>query len=268
MRQCPTRPPGPASNVGHRLDAPERAPDQDWSGSLAKIEINPVTGAALLQPPTWDTATRLKAVTDVAGGWLTGRHIVTMNEAGVKVPFLWGSLGANQQDSLAPTKPLKGQAVLEFLRGNRTKEGEKVGQFRVRASPLGDIVDSSPVYIGAPGAPYLDVSDPGYSGFKSTFAARAPRLYVGANDGMLHALDEATGNETWAYVPTPLFRGGSATALPPVPNDPRTGLGALAYQDGALPAFRQIHGMESGEVIGVLGGGGPGSVYRPGTPRM
>ena len=124
--------------------------------------------------------------------------------------------------------PLKGQAVLEFLRGNRTKEGEKVGQFRVRASPLGDIVDSSPVYIGAPGAPYLDVSDPGYSGFKSTFAARAPRLYVGANDGMLHALDEATGNETWAYVPTPLFRGGSATALPPVPNDPRTGLGALA----------------------------------------
>ncbi|TMH09094.1 MAG: hypothetical protein E6H67_00075, partial [Betaproteobacteria bacterium] len=31
---------------------------------------------------------------------------------------------------------------------------------------------------------------------------------------------------------------GSATALPPVPNDPRTGLGALAYQDGALPAFR------------------------------
>ena len=45
---------------------------------------------------------------------------------------------------------------------------------------------------------------------------------------------EVTGNETWAYVPTPLFRGGSATALPPVPNDPRTGLGALAYQDGAL----------------------------------
>ncbi len=81
--------------------------------------------------------------------------------------------------------------------------------------------------------------DPGYSGFTSAQSARPPRLYVGANDGMLHVFDDATGNETWAYVPTPLYRGATAgTALPPATNDPRTGLGALAYQDGALPAFR------------------------------
>ncbi|TMH09095.1 MAG: hypothetical protein E6H67_00080, partial [Betaproteobacteria bacterium] len=154
--------------------------EQDWSGSVAKIQIDPTTGAALVQPPIWNASDQLNAVLTPTvakpAPWFTERRSVTMNEAGVKVLFLWGSLGANQQDSLAPTKPLKGQAVLEFLRGNRTKEGEKVGQFRVRASPLGDIVDSSPVYIDPPGAPYLDVSDPGYSGFKSTFAARAPRL--------------------------------------------------------------------------------------------
>jgi type IV pilus assembly protein PilY1 len=173
-----------------------------------------------------------------------------MNESGNRVPFLWGSLGAHQQDSLAPGKPAKGQLVLDFLRGSRQKEGEKVGQLRVRTSPLGDIVDSSPVYVGPPNSVYLDSNDANYSSFMSTFAGRAPKLYVGANDGMLHVFDDATGNETWAYVPTPLYRDGSAavtiscTAGPAaVPcgtagGDTRAGLGALAYQDGALPAFR------------------------------
>jgi type IV pilus assembly protein PilY1 len=211
---------------------------QSWSGSLAKLQIDPATGIPLVQPPIWDASAQLTAVTTPPAGWLTGRRIVTMNEAGVRIPFLWASLGPNQKDSLAPGRPVKGQAVLEFLRGNRAKEGGSVGKLRVRASPLGDIVDSSPVYIGAPNAPYLDATDPGYSAFKGALSARPPQIYVGANDGMLHVFAEATGNETWAYVPTPLFRGGTATALLPVPNDPRTGLGALAYQDGALPAFR------------------------------
>ena len=214
--------------------------EQSWSGSLAKIEINPVTGAALVQPPTWDTATRLKAVTDVAGGWLTGRRIVTMNESGVRIPFLWGSLSAGQRDSLAPGKPdARIQSIVAFLRGDRTKEGERVGKLRLRApSPQGDIVDSSPVYVGRPSAPYLEANDPGYTAFKAAFNGRLPHVYVGGNDGMMHVIDDANGNERWAYVPTPLFRGGLARPLDPVPNDPKTGLGALAYQDGALPGFR------------------------------
>jgi type IV pilus assembly protein PilY1 len=213
--------------------------EQGWSGSLTKLQIDPTTGVPLAQPPIWDASAQLTAVTTPPAGWLNGRRIVTMNEAGTRIPFLWASLGANQKDSLAPGRPLKGQAILEFLRGNRAKEGGNVGQLRVRLSPMGDIVDSSPVYVGPPNAPYLDANDPGYSGFKSgPMSTRAPQLYVGGNDGMLHVFDDASGNESWAYVPTPLFRGGSATALPPVPNDPRTGLGALAYQDGALPPFR------------------------------
>ena len=199
-----------------------------------------MTGAALLQPPTWDTATRLKAVTDVAGGWLTGRRIVTMNEAGAPIPFLYDNLSAGQRGSLAPGKPpARIDSIVAFLRGDRTKEGERVGKLRLRApSPQGDIVDSSPVYVGRPSAPYLEANDPGYTAFKDAFSGRLPHVYVGGNDGMMHAIDDANGNERWAYVPTPLFRGGLARTLPPVPNDPRTGLGALAYQDGALPGFR------------------------------
>jgi type IV pilus assembly protein PilY1 len=232
--------------------------EQSWSGSLAKIQINPTTGLPLLLPPIWNASDQLIAATTPVDGWRTGRRIVTMNESGTRIPFLWGSLGANQRDSLAPGKPAaRTQQILQFLRGDRSREGEKVGRLRVRTSPLGDIVDSSPVYVGAPNAPYLDASDPGYSGFKSSFSTRAPRIYVGANDGMLHAFDDANGNETWAYVPTPLFRDGSVavglacqasnTAVPcgTAGGDPKTGLGALAFQDGALPAFRHHFYVDS-----------------------
>jgi type IV pilus assembly protein PilY1 len=203
-----------------------------WGGSLAKIQFDPTTGVPGAQQ--WDAADRLAAqlVVDAGHGkptpWFSERKIVTMTEGGVKIPFLWTNLSASQKDSLAPGKPTRGQAVLEFLRGNRSKEGVKLGQFRKRPSNtvLGDIVDSSPLYVGAPNWPYTDDNDPGYSTFVTANSARAARIYVGANDGMLHAFDDVTGNETWAYVPSSLFRSDS------------TGLGGLSYQDGALPPFR------------------------------
>ena len=176
--------------------------------------------------------------------WFTERKIVTTNESGTAVPFLWANIGANQRDSLAPGKPAaRGQAILEFLRGNRAREGAKLNQLRSRNTALGDIVDSEPVFVGAPNAPYRDGDDPGYSAFKSSFAARAGRIYAGANDGMLHVFDDATGNESWAYIPSALFRGGTAGG------DVKTGLGALAYQDGALPPFRHHYYVDGAPKI-------------------
>src|SRR5690348_18469876 len=58
---------------------------------------------------------------------------------------------------------------------------------------LGDIVDSSPAY-----------------------STDSKSLFVGANDGMLHAFDSATGKEQFAYVPAGLKFSGT------------TGLGALS----------------------------------------
>src|SRR5690606_12721246 len=52
------------------------------------------------------------------------------------------------------------------------------GLLRNRASVLGDIVNSSPAYVDD-----------------------TKTLYVGANDGMLHAFDSETGVEQFAYVP-------------------------------------------------------------------
>ena len=85
-----------------------------------------------------------------------------------------------------------GANMVSFLRG------QPQTQYRTRTKILGDIVNSSPVYVGKPGFNY---ADSGYAKFKTDNASRGKTLYVGANDGMLHAFNAANGTERWAYVP-------------------------------------------------------------------
>jgi hypothetical protein len=65
---------------------------------------------------------------------------------------------------------------------------------------LGDINHSTPVVIGPPSedSAYMGA---GYADFKTAYASRPKVLYVGANDGMLHCFDVATGEELWAFIP-------------------------------------------------------------------
>ncbi|MBT9456890.1 MAG: PQQ-binding-like beta-propeller repeat protein [Burkholderiaceae bacterium] len=86
-----------------------------------------------------------------------------------------------------------GANMVDFLRGQTHTE------YRTRNQVLGDIVNSSPVYVGVPGFAY---TENGYGTFKSSQKDRLPTLYVGANDGMLHAINAATGQERWAYIPS------------------------------------------------------------------
>ncbi|HXX83797.1 MAG TPA: PilC/PilY family type IV pilus protein [Casimicrobiaceae bacterium] len=228
---------GPTANFYYRVGF-----EPDWGGSLIKIAIDPMTGVtgAAAWSASGQLDTQLQITVSDPQPWFSKRKIVTMNESGVAVPFLLANLGPHQQDSLAPgSTAARQEMILEFLRGNRLKEGTKLGQLRARPTALGDIVDSSAVFVGPPSAPYRESDDSGYAAFMSTFSGRAAEIYAGANDGMLHAFDDATGNETWAYIPSPLYRGGLAGG------DPKTGLGALAYQDGALPPFKHHYYVDS-----------------------
>jgi hypothetical protein len=70
---------------------------------------------------------------------------------------------------------------------------------QVREQPLGAIVDSTPAILDPPS---LDPPpDPEYPGFASNLINRRTLVFVGANDGMMHAFDARTGLEVWAYVP-------------------------------------------------------------------
>jgi type IV pilus assembly protein PilY1 len=68
---------------------------------------------------------------------------------------------------------------------------------------LGDVVNSSPIFVGKPPFQYQDAS---YITFRNNNAARIQMVYVGANDGMLHGFDAATGVERLAFIPGAVFR--------------------------------------------------------------
>jgi type IV pilus assembly protein PilY1 len=176
---------------------------------------------------------------------------VTINDStSAAVPFRLANLSATQQSSLSAgwsavvTPPPTSQAVLNFLRGDKSNEGINTGSFRTRAHLLGDIVYSGAVPVAAPNAPYLDTGttgspNPGYNTFKSTKASRTPAVYVGGNDGMLHAFDDSVANggkETWAFIPAALFNGADPNDTAHTPT-PAYQLGALSYRRGGIPLF-------------------------------
>lgn len=88
--------------------------------------------------------------------------------------------------------------MVDYLRGQ-----PKTG-YRPRDAVLGDLVNSSPVFVGKPGFKYLE-NDYATWASSEAMAKRQRTLLVGGNDGMLHAFkdaDDATGGtEMWAYVP-------------------------------------------------------------------
>lgn len=100
------------------------------------------------------------------------------------------------------------ETLVDFLHGQKTFEDLAANPaldhriYRKRESVLGDITASDPVHVGKPLFDYLDN---GYAAYKTAQAGRAGTVYVGANDGMLHAFDASNGKERWAYIPTILL---------------------------------------------------------------
>jgi len=103
-----------------------------------------------------------------------------------------------------------GSALVNYVRGQRGKENfirnDLNALYRTRDHVLGDIVNAQPVFVKAPFANY---TDSGYDAFKTSNATRTAMVYVGANDGMLHAFyagssssDALGGEERWSFIPS------------------------------------------------------------------
>lgn len=65
---------------------------------------------------------------------------------------------------------------------------------------LADINHSNPILVGPPDGE-SNVMGSDYASFKLFHAQRPKVIIVGANDGMLHCFDVASGEELWAYIP-------------------------------------------------------------------
>ena len=69
----------------------------------------------------------------------------------------------------------------------------------IRSQPLGAFVGSTPALMDPPSLDPPPDSD--YPGFKVDNEDRRSMVWVGANDGMLHAIDARLGVEVWAFIP-------------------------------------------------------------------
>lgn len=240
--------------------------------------------------------------------WDTGRVILTY-DGSVGKPFRWTELSTTQQTLLQNGgSTTLGQATLEFLRGNRHCEelssiacdydinadstiDSSDDVFRDRASLLGDIVNSSPVYVGNPERDYPSTfddllnsnTDPetDYSVFAKTTTGKATRLnvvYVGSNDGMLHGFRTGRlvdsnsntlidpddgfdntlndGREVLAYVPSKVYENLPLLADP---NYIVTSGSHKFYVDGEMEVVDAFFGSAWHSIlVSGLGAGGQG----------
>lgn len=140
-------------------------------------------------------------------GYFDAAHISGLSQ--------WGTLTTTQQTNA------QGANLLRFLRGQYRYEDRSTNPiddrlYRYRETVLGDALESQPAFMAKPmfSYPY-----PGYSDYVIAQTNREGTVYMGTNDGMMHAiaapnpvetptgsgtyvLPTHAGQERWAYVPS------------------------------------------------------------------
>jgi type IV pilus assembly protein PilY1 len=204
----------------------------DWSGELRAVKLLPISGTNPngIGAEIWKASTHLPAAEH--------RKIFTRSDtAATTIPstgkeFLWANLNPAQQTALTDNNTLVGQNVLNYIRGSAAQEISQGGKYRDRTridhapSPLADSPSNTPYYV------------------KDT-----KTVYLGANDGMLHAFDATNGQELFAYIPSAL--------IPKLPALTRPGYAHAYYVDGEIAITTRAQ-AGGNYLVSALGRGGKG----------
>jgi type IV pilus assembly protein PilY1 len=173
--------------------------------------------------PNWDAGETLKR-------WpLTERQIIS-NQATPQgknqgISLKWDALntaykaalsGVGLASDLKSSKTEhRARALLDYIRGDSQNENPRGEGFAARSSSnlMGTVVNATPWIQSRPSARFFDAmlpaGAPSYAAFSNAYAEREKLLWVGANDGMLHAFKANTGEPVISLVP-----GALAALLP------------------------------------------------------
>ncbi len=178
-----------------------------------ELTAYPVTSSGVSSTAAWKASSMIPAF---------GSRKIFTTTGGTKKEFLWANLSSTDQTALVS------QDIVSYLRGDQSKETTNGGTLRKRKVLLGDIVNSSPVYQ------------------KST-----KTVYVGANDGMLHAFNTETGAERFAYIPSPILATAKQLSVSTYTH--------MFFVDGDMEiADKTDTALSSSYLVGTLGRGGKG----------
>lgn len=189
-----------------------------WDGDIQALSID-LSSGTLSTTPLWSTMDQLDSLmayngvapytTASAAGRVTYTFDSTIVGTDKKKVLTWTNVNADAtlKSYFAPSQVAScgggglpfctgetDQTLFEYLMG----QNQPTGSFRTREHVLGDVVYSQPVYVKSAPFAYTDL---GYAAFKSSQASRTGAVYVGSNDGFLHAFNASTGAELWAYSP-------------------------------------------------------------------
>ena len=239
-------------------------PQNAWKGFVKAETVG--TDGSVKPDPGWEGKNTADRLDDLASH--SSRVILSWNDASQGgVPFLWDNLSDAQKLALQKATDgtdqgaTAGKDRLNYIRGERSKEGTEPNNYpastpyRQRQSRQGDIVNSEVWYTGIPASNY---AFKGYSKFTSDYKERAPMIYVGGNDGMLHGFSASDGSEKIAYVPQGVIPHLNRLTAPAynqqhryfVDGSPMTGDIDIST-DPANPQWRTM-------LVGTLGAGGKG----------
>lgn len=204
-----------------------------WNGNVTAFQLNETSGVQT--GVAWQVETLVS--TDPVTGKRTysslipaaaQRNIAVGNGAtsGVRaVPFTFSGMGT----LVSQMAPGTNASLIDYLRGDATNEDNDASAasataiYRPRLTRLGDIVNSTPSFVKDSVDLQYDHTDSAVSGkasYRVFVTAKKARqegvIFVGANDGMLHAFRDGTydsngnmltqgGIEVFAYVPHALL---------------------------------------------------------------
>ena len=221
-----------------------------WSGEL--LGLDPISNAV-----QWRASNQLPTP--------AGRKILSWNSdgPGAEVRFDSTMPSAMKTRIASSTDGQPINDVINFLRGDRSNEASG---FRRRGDTvLGDIVNSRPVLAGSSNEGWARL-DSGYNRYlDEEKSERAPVVYVGGNDGMLHGFNAESGRETMAYVPGAVLDRIGSLANPTYQHQ--------VFVDGQIAiADAQDDGTWKNVLVGGLGAGGKAiyaiDVTDPGSPEV
>ncbi|MBF6630432.1 MAG: pilus assembly protein PilY [Comamonas sp.] len=180
-----------------------------WSGDVRRRSLSSTSTDAIIMGSLDSAVSAANKLDALSTSALNSRNIIIGKSTKITEPiateFKWDSLEdgtkafLNQADPIESPQALPdnlGEKRLEYIRGHRNYESNP---FRNRSSRLGDIVNSGVVYSGAPTTRYSDTS---YKEFYENNKNRTKAIFVGANDGMLHAFNAESMEEIFAYIPS------------------------------------------------------------------
>ena len=192
----------------------------DWSGTVQRTRLVLNTSTQQIESTpgaVWDAGVILTMASSTTTSPLSDpyvkpvdRKIFTMSRDGSATAGQAftvankGNLDTEVRTALG-TNPATGVADafadqrINWLRGNQSDELSSTGGYlRQRGSVMGDVISSGPVYKEDADT---NISGAGYLTFSQSVASRTATIYVGANDGMLHAFRARDGKELFAYIP-------------------------------------------------------------------